>query len=57
MSKRLEWEVIESEFYMTRARVPGGWFVAVHVETGVSVFFYPDARHVWDGASLDLPQA
>lgn len=55
MADKFEWQVLETEIYMTRARVPGGWFVTIHTENGVSAFFYPDARHVWNGASLPPP--
>jgi hypothetical protein len=37
---------------MSRARVPGGWFV--HYSSGAveGVFFYPDPNYEWDGFSL-----
>lgn len=33
-----------------RAKVPGGWIVS-NPPTGV--FFFPDAKHAWDGGSID----
>ena len=36
-----------------RTRVPGGWLVRVEMHNGVSVVFYPDSRHQWDGGSLE----
>ncbi len=58
----LKWEVIRTEkpalggryevdVSLYRAKVPGGWFVKMHVN-GVSAFFYPDPEHQWDGSSL-----
>ena len=39
---------------VSRAKVPGGWFVYVYNaqnwETG-GVTFYPDPDHEWDGSS------
>jgi hypothetical protein len=37
---------------MYRAKVPGGWLLLAKVTHGISVSFYPDAGHVWDGYSL-----
>ncbi len=47
---RLEWEELASSHCMVRrAKVPGGWLVAV---SGDGVAFYPDRQHVWDGTSI-----
>lgn len=36
-----------------RAKVPGGWLIILRPNaTGVSVCFYPDPAHQWDGGSL-----
>lgn len=37
-----------------RAKVPGGWLVAVRSggSKGGGVTFYPDPKHQWDGGSL-----
>jgi hypothetical protein len=46
----LEWEPLNSSDYtVRRAAVPGGWLVALH--NGVT--FLPDAKHQWDGGSLE----
>ncbi len=47
---KLQWEPLDSSHYaLLRAKVPGGWLVAL---AGASVTFYPDAEHQWDGSSL-----
>jgi hypothetical protein len=47
---KLQWEPLESsDCAVLRAKVPGGWLVAL---AGVSVTFYPDPEHQWDGSSL-----
>lgn len=42
-----------------RARVPGGWFIALfwasQMTGGPSITFYPDPEHVWDGDTLPNP--
>ena len=57
----IDWEGLQSSrtpgglsFHVYRARVPGGWFVYVHLDPdcGGGVVFYPDPRHKWEGASL-----
>jgi hypothetical protein len=43
---------------MARARVPGGWLVAVvsgTVNSHTAVCFVPDPEHRWDGSSLPEP--
>ncbi len=35
-----------------RAKVPGGWLVAISLTYGAGVTFYPDPDHLWDGNSL-----
>ena len=48
---RLEWEQLRSkDFTVRRAAIPGGWLVAVH---GGGLTFVPDARHEWNGASVE----
>ena len=48
---RLEWEQLPSSSYtVRRAAVPGGWLVALH---GNGVTFLPDAKHAWDGTSVE----
>ena len=37
---------------MYRTKVPGGWLVMAKVTHGVSVSFYPDPQHAWDGKTL-----
>ena len=50
----LAWEHVENigSPFCLRARVPGGWFVLVQYEGAVSITFYPDPEHEWDGNSL-----
>lgn len=48
---RLVWESLNSSKYpITRAEIPGGWLVALN---GSGVTFVPDAKHLWDGGSLE----
>jgi hypothetical protein len=48
---RLEWEPLASSVYtVRRAAIPGGWLVALQ---GNGVTFVPDAKHEWDGASVE----
>jgi hypothetical protein len=47
---RLEWEPIHSSNYaVMRTGIPGGWLVAL----GSGVTFVPDAKHQWDGGSVE----
>jgi hypothetical protein len=46
----LAWEALHSTPAARRAKVPGGWLVAV---SGVGMTFYPDAKHAWDGGSAE----
>jgi hypothetical protein len=51
---KLQWEQLDSGPgvpgpYLLRAKVPGGWLVAL---AGASVTFYPDPKHRWDGSSV-----
>jgi hypothetical protein len=47
----LVWGPVNSSNYsVSRVAIPGGWLVALH---GSGVTFVPDAKHVWDGGSLD----
>jgi hypothetical protein len=45
----LFWEDLKSDVRTRRAKLPGGWLVAV---TGFGLTFYPDPEHQWDGKSL-----
>jgi hypothetical protein len=48
---RLQWDRVNSSNYtVSRAAVPGGWLVALN---GSGVTFVPDAKHRWDGASVE----
>jgi hypothetical protein len=47
---KLQWEPLDSSHHaLLRAKVPGGWLVAV---AGSGLTFYPDAEHQWDGSSV-----
>lgn len=47
----LQWEELKSSnFSVLRTAIPGGWLVTVN---GSSVAFVPDARHQWDGGSVE----
>lgn len=35
-----------------RTKVPGGWLLMAKVTHGVSLTFYGDPEHAWDGRSL-----
>jgi hypothetical protein len=49
----VKWEEIKTNSVkMERAKVPGGWLVMVHWNGRVSLTFYPDPNHKWDGWSL-----
>jgi hypothetical protein len=48
---RLAWERVGSSNYtVMRTPVPGGWLVALN---GNGVTFLPDAKHQWDGGSVE----
>ncbi|MGA9623601.1 MAG: hypothetical protein WBQ65_03970 [Bryobacteraceae bacterium] len=54
VASKLQWEPLDSRPgvpgpYLLRAKVPGGWLVALG---GASVTFYPDPEHRWDGSSV-----
>ncbi len=61
--KNLRFQDLKTEFdtsrhtylHTARAKVPGGWLVALGGQGGCffGVTFYPDPMHTWDGASLD----
>ena len=47
---RLTWQPIHSSDYsVRRAAIPGGWLVALEG----SVTFVPDAKHKWNGGSME----
>jgi hypothetical protein len=47
----LEWEGLRSSAHkVLRTPVPGGWLVALN---GSGVAFVPDAKHEWDGGSVE----
>jgi hypothetical protein len=48
-SYKLQWEALSSSIPSSRAKVPGGWLVAV---TNGGLTFFPDPGHEWDGSSL-----
>lgn len=52
----LRWEEIKCEPHVDgslyRAKVPGGWLLLRDKYYGVSITFYPDPDHRWDGSSL-----
>ena len=56
----LVWEGLRStgrDLCISRAKVPGGWLVYVREDTfdlspALSLTFYPDSEHKWDGSSL-----
>ena len=61
--------ITKTYFSMHRAKVPGGWLVHISGEIwptmatpigipflpvlGMTMTFYPDPEHLWDGASLE----
>ena len=48
---RLTWARVGSSNYtVMRAAVPGGWLVALN---GNGLAFVPDAKHGWDGGSIE----
>ena len=51
----LEFKKIASNRTVSRAKVPGGWLVAISSSSkfGEALVFYPDPEHEWDGSSLD----
>ena len=47
----MQWQELKSnQGIMSRAKVPGGWFVMYRGE-GITMAFYPDPEHKWDGHS------
>lgn len=38
---------------MWRAKLPGGWLLTSTSAPGRNLTFYPDAKHEWDGSTLD----
>lgn len=53
--KKLIWEEVKCKGFATRlrrAKVPGGWLLAVENTFGLGMSFYPDAKHEWTGRSL-----
>lgn len=50
---QIRWETLRtSNGSLLRAKVPGGWLLT-GVSAGGSLTFYPDAKHEWDGKSLE----
>ncbi|MHB0939122.1 MAG: hypothetical protein ACYDCO_12030 [Armatimonadota bacterium] len=46
---------VDVNHVMGRVKVPGGWLVIVKLSYGayvLSVTFYPDPEHVWDGSAI-----
>jgi hypothetical protein len=57
--KELRWEYLPSNTVaLQRAKVPGGWLVAIEQPSArgpashPSLTFYPDPEHTWDGGSV-----
>lgn len=49
---RLQWERVSSSHReILRAKVPGGWLLLAGGGSD-ALAFYPDPKHLWDGASL-----
>lgn len=54
----MDWELIYSggTEYLYRTKVPGGWLLKLryngYAEGSISITFYPDPLHTWDGKSL-----
>ena len=47
------WEKLRTGFEATaRAKLPGGWLIALGEGGARSVVFYPDPEHEWDGTTL-----
>lgn len=48
---KLDWKDVKSSGIMTRtrrAKVPGGWLVAIEISNGIGLTFYPDSEHKWE---------
>ena len=62
LAANLDWESLRSlrgSLRVKRAKVPGGWFVAVrdistssNCDAPLGAFYYPDPNHEWNGGSL-----
>ncbi|MDQ2949377.1 MAG: hypothetical protein M3Y27_26135 [Acidobacteriota bacterium] len=51
---RMHWEELSSDPHRTwRAKVPGGWLIAVGAADNKGVAFYPDPDHAWPGRTID----
>ena len=51
--ERLESNGVSTSVSMYRAKVPGGWLVALdYGKEMASLSFYPDPTYKWDGSSL-----
>jgi hypothetical protein len=47
------WEKLNAGNISTsRAKLPGGWLIAIGDSAAKSVTFYPDPNHEWDGKTL-----
>jgi len=47
------WEKLNSGVVPTaRAKLPGGWLIAVGENSSRSITFFPDPTHTWDGQTL-----
>ena len=45
-------QLAAGSYTVARAKVPGGWLVAMGTGVNSSVTFYPDPEHAWTGQSL-----
>jgi len=46
---------VDTNHVMGRVKVPGGWLVIIKLSYGayvLTVTFYPDPEHAWDGKAL-----
>ena len=57
VSNREDKRWFNSDWETFRTKVPGGWLVVVRIEkyaaAPMSLTFYPDPEHEWDGGSLE----
>ena len=49
----MKWEKLNTDWKIWRSKVPAGWLVVIDGYCEVSITFYPDPNHEWNGNSLD----